>query len=111
MEKNLPASAGDAKDVRLILRLGRFSGEGTRSLATHSSILAWEIPWMRSLMGYRHSVVEESDAPEHTYPLALEGNTCHLCLQSLGHTLVTLHTRHQGKLGRVFFPLSRMIMS
>ena len=103
MEKNLPASAGVAKDVSLILRLGRFSGEGTHSLATHSSILAWEIPWTRSLMGYRPSVVEESEAAEHTCPLALEGNTCHLCLQSLGHTLVTLHTQHQGKLGRGFF--------
>ena len=33
-------------------------------------------------------VVEESDEAEHTCPLALEGSTRRLSLQSLGHTLV-----------------------
>ena len=42
MAKNLPASVGDAKDMSLMLGLGRVSGEGN---ATHSSILAWEILW------------------------------------------------------------------
>ena len=37
--KNLPAKAGDAG---LIPGRGRSPGEGK---ATHSSILAWEIPW------------------------------------------------------------------
>ena len=37
--KNLPAKAGD---VGLTSRLGRSPGEG---MATHSSNLAWEIPW------------------------------------------------------------------
>ena len=37
--KNLPANAGEAG---LIPGLGRSPGEGN---ATHSSILAWEIPW------------------------------------------------------------------
>ena len=37
--KNLAANAGD---LGLILGLRRSSGNG---LATHSSILAWEIPW------------------------------------------------------------------
>ena len=40
--KNLPANAGDVRDVGLILRLGRFPEEG---MATHSSILAWTILW------------------------------------------------------------------
>ena len=35
-------SAGGAGDVGSIPGLGRSSGEG---MATHSSILAWEIPW------------------------------------------------------------------
>ena len=39
MVKNLPASAGDA---RLIPGSGRSLWE---EVATHSSILAWEIPW------------------------------------------------------------------
>ena len=37
--ENLPANAGDRGSV---LGLGRSPGEGN---ATHSSILAWEIPW------------------------------------------------------------------
>ena len=39
MVKNLPASAGD---------VGSIPGSGTspeKEMATHSSILAWEIPW------------------------------------------------------------------
>ena len=39
--KNLPANAGDIRDVGSIPGLGRSPGEGN---ATHSSILAWEIP-------------------------------------------------------------------
>ena len=40
--KNLPASAGDIRDVGSIPGLGRSPGEGN---GTPSSILAWEIPW------------------------------------------------------------------
>ena len=40
--KNLPANAGDARDKSLLLGLGRSPIEG---MATHSSILAWKIPW------------------------------------------------------------------
>ena len=39
---NLPDNAGDVRDVGLIPRLGRFPEEG---MATHSSVLAWRIPW------------------------------------------------------------------
>jgi len=38
----MPADAGDAGDVGLIPGLGRSLEE---EMATHSSILAWEIPW------------------------------------------------------------------
>ena len=41
MVKNLPANAGDVRDVGLIPGLGRPLEEG---MATHSSILAWRIP-------------------------------------------------------------------
>ena len=40
MVKNLPASAGDVRDVGLTPGLGRSPGK-----EIHSSILAWEIPW------------------------------------------------------------------
>ena len=42
MGKESTCNAGDARDVGLIPGLGRSPEEGT---ATHSSILAWRIPW------------------------------------------------------------------
>ena len=42
MVKNLPASAGGAGDVGPVPGLGRCLEKET---ATHSSILAWKIPW------------------------------------------------------------------
>ena len=35
-------------------------------MATHSSILAWEIPWRRSLVGYSPWGLKESDTTEPT---------------------------------------------
>ena len=40
--KESACNAGDSGDTGLILRAGRSLGEG---MATHSSILAWRIPW------------------------------------------------------------------
>ena len=40
MVKNLPANAGDIRDVGLIQE-----DPMEEDMATHSSILAWEIPW------------------------------------------------------------------
>ena len=40
--KESACSAGNLKDVDLIPALGRSHGGG---MATHSSILAWRIPW------------------------------------------------------------------
>ena len=42
MAKNLPASAGDIRDPGSIPGSGRSPGGGH---GTHSSILAWRIPW------------------------------------------------------------------
>ena len=48
-------------------------------MATHSSILAWEIPWVRLLEGYSPQGRKESDtteATEHTHKVGgvrLEG--------------------------------------
>ena len=40
--KSLPASAGDGRDTSSIPGLERSPGRGH---GTHSSILAWRIPW------------------------------------------------------------------
>ena len=46
MVKNLPAKVGDAGDSGSIPELGRSPGVGNGvGMATHSSILAWRIPW------------------------------------------------------------------
>ena len=45
--KNPPISAGDATDMGSIPGLGRSPEKG---MATHSSILAWRIPWQSSLV-------------------------------------------------------------
>ena len=42
MVKNLPANAGDAGDMGSKPGWGR---PPEKEMATHSSILAWEIPW------------------------------------------------------------------
>ena len=41
--KNLPTDAGQAREEGLIPRSGGFPWR--RKLATHSSILAWKVPW------------------------------------------------------------------
>ena len=42
MVKNLPVSAGDARDAGLIPGLGR---SPKKEKPTHSIMLAWRIPW------------------------------------------------------------------
>ena len=42
MVKNSTANAGDVRDVGSIPESGRSPEKG---IATHSSILAWKIPW------------------------------------------------------------------
>ena len=53
--KNPPANAGDT---------GSIPDPGRsleKEMATHSSILAWEIPWERSLVGLQKSQTQLSD--------------------------------------------------
>ena len=52
MVKNLPASAGGSG---LIPDLGRSSGE---EMATHSGILAWEIPWTEEPNGLQSTELQ-----------------------------------------------------
>ena len=57
--KNLPANTGD---VGLIAGLGR---SREKEMATHSSILTWEIPWTEEPGGDTvHGVAEESDTTD-----------------------------------------------
>ena len=56
--KSLPDKAGEARDLGLILGSGRSPEE---SMAIHSSILAWRMPWteepggLQSIEWQRHS--------------------------------------------------------
>ena len=80
MVKNPPASAGD---LGLIPGLGRSPGEG---MATHSSILAWEIPR-----------TEESGRLQST------GS------QRVGHNLVTKQVNEEPRIFLTFYHLMLII--
>ena len=45
VDKESACNAGDVRDTNSIPRSGRSPGE--KKMATHSSILAWEIPWTK----------------------------------------------------------------
>ena len=60
MVKNPPASAGDTESIP---GSGRSQEE---EMATHSSVLAWEIPWTESQVGYSLWGHKESDTTEVT---------------------------------------------
>ena len=69
MVKNLPANAGDARDLRWIL--GR-EDPLEESMATHSSILAWGMPWteepgrLQSIQSIAQRVRHDRDDLAHT---------------------------------------------
>ena len=68
MVKNPPASADDTRDMGLISGSERSL---EREMATRSSILAWRIPWTRSLVGYSPWSRKELDSTEATEHAAL----------------------------------------
>ena len=59
--KNLTASARDIRHTGSIPGLGRSLEE---EMETHSSILAWKIPWTENLAGYSPWCRKESDMTE-----------------------------------------------
>ena len=61
--KNLPVDAGIVRNVGSIPGLGRSPEEGT---ATHSSILAWRIPWTEEPGSLLSKGCTESDMTEVT---------------------------------------------
>ena len=68
MVKNLPANAGDIGNEGLIPGSGRSPG----GMATHSSILAWRIPWTEEPGGLQS-----------------------MGSQTVGHNLVTKQQQHR----------------
>ena len=62
--KNLPANAGDTGDVGSIPGSGRSPEE---EMATHSSILAWRIPWTEEPGRLQSMDHKESDTTEHAH--------------------------------------------
>ena len=66
--KNLPANARGLRDTGSITESGRYL---EKKMAICSSILAWELPWQRSLEGHSPWGCEESDMAEqlliHSY--------------------------------------------
>ena len=58
--KNLPASAGDLRGVGSVPGSGRSPAEGN---GTHSSILAWEIPWTEEPGGLQFPMATPGSNP------------------------------------------------
>ena len=56
-----PAYAADAGDLGLITGPGRSPGEMEKEIATHSGILAWEIPWTEEPGGPQSMGLQELD--------------------------------------------------
>ena len=68
MVENLPANAGDIRQMQV--RSPGWEDPLEKGMATHSSILAWRIPWTGSLVGYSPQGCEQSDLAEthvHTH--------------------------------------------
>ena len=61
--KNLPANAGDARDMGSIPGLGRSPGVGN---STHSNILAWKIPWTGGLFHVQDVTKSQTQLNTHT---------------------------------------------
>ena len=51
-------------------------------MATHSCILAWEIPWQRGLVGYSPWGHKESDATEYTRAIEQKTSELVACKES-----------------------------
>ena len=76
MVKNLPANAGDARDIRSLGQEDPLEEE----MATHSSILVWNIPWTEESGGLHPWGQKESNMTEqlsvytHTHTHSLHMN-------------------------------------
>ena len=83
--KKLPANAGDTRDSGLIPGSGRAPGG---EMATHSSILAWEIPWTEQpgglqsmgLQSVRHDWACMHACSKHGWSAILCINLLYMCI-------------------------------
>ena len=81
MVKNPPANAGDTRDMDLISWSGRSPGGGhgnpLQYSSTHSSILAWRIPWTEEPGGLQsiesQRVGHDRSKLTHTHELVAGG--------------------------------------
>jgi len=64
--KNLPANAGDSRNVGSIPGFGRSPGKGN-SNSLH--ILAWKIPWLEELGGLQSMESQSETTEQATYLL------------------------------------------
>ena len=62
--KNLPANARDIRDTGSIL--GQ-EAPLEKEMATHSSILAWKVPWTKKTGGLQSLGCKESDMTRHKH--------------------------------------------
>ena len=56
MVKNMPANAGDVRDTGSIPGAVDWDDHHEEGMATHSSILAWRIPWTEEPGGLQSTV-------------------------------------------------------
>ena len=104
--KTLPANAGNIRDTVSIPESGRSPGEG---MATHSSILAWRIPWMKEtdrlesivLQIIRHN--RNDLARMHTHGGSI-GNYCRQNLQFSHWVVSDSLWRHESQHARPSCP-------
>ena len=78
----LSEAPGKPPDVVLVVKNPPLGGEDPleEGMATHSSILAWEIPWQRRLVGYSPWGRKESDTTERLSTQQHQGKQCELGL-------------------------------
>ena len=95
--KNPPANAGDSREAGLITGWGRSPGVGR---ATHSSPLAWEIPWTEESGGLQSMGCKESDRTERTRTPSLAHRRPQIAKWAVGTHLLSVkrvnEPRRQG---------------
>ena len=98
MVKNLPASAGDVRDVGSIPRLGRHPGGGFGNPLQYSS---WRISWAEEQAGRKESdMTEQLSTTDSEYLLFSsnfnsfqEGNTLHLLNKNASSEMIYLQNQ------------------
>ena len=80
-QRNSSANAGNSRDAGLIPGSGNLLEVG---MTTHSSILAWRIPWTEEPSGPRSTGCKESDMTERLSTLGTHIHTTYMYLAETG---------------------------